>query len=125
MSNLRKVLVDTNIWIEFLKQPLPELGELIAEERVVTHPCVIGEVLVGNVQQRPAIRQFLLSLPLAVGADFTEVLAMIESRNLFGRGLQWNDVLLLAAAKLTSAHLWTRDKRLAEAAEEFGIGWTG
>ena len=73
MSNLRKVLVDTNIWIEFLKQPLPELGELIAEERVVTHPCVIGEVLVGNVQQRPAIRQFLLSLPLAVGADFTEV----------------------------------------------------
>ena len=125
MSNLRKVLVDTNIWIEFLKQPLPELGELIAEERVVTHPCVIGEVLVGNVQQRPAIRQFLLSLPLAVGADFTEVLAMIESRNLFRRGLQWNDVLLLAAAKLTSAHLWTRDKRLAEAAEEFGIGWTG
>ena len=125
MSNLRKVLVDTNIWIEFLQQPLPELGELIAEERVVTHPCVIGEVLVGNVQQRPAIRQFLLSLPLAVGADFTEVLAMIESRNLFGRGLQWNDVLLLAAAKLTSAHLWTCDKRLAEAAEEFGIGWTG
>jgi predicted nucleic acid-binding protein len=125
MSDLRKVLVDTNIWIEFLKQPLPELGELIAEERVVTHPCVIGEVLVGNVQQRPVIRQFLLSLPLAVGADFTEVLAMIESRNLFGRGLQWNDVLLLAAAKLTSAHLWTRDKRLAAAAEEFGIGWTG
>ena len=125
MSDLRKVLVDTNIWIEFLKQPLPELGELIAEERVVTHPCVIGEVLVGNVQQRPVIRQFLLSLPLAVEADFTEVLAMIESRNLFGRGLQWNDVLLLAAAKLTSAHLWTRDKRLAEAAEEFGIGWTG
>ncbi|MDE0834872.1 MAG: PIN domain-containing protein [Akkermansiaceae bacterium] len=125
MSDLRKVLVDTNIWIEFLKQPLPELGELIAEERVVTHPCVIGEVLVGNVQQRPVIRQFLLSLPMAVEADITEVLAMTESRNLFGRGLQWNDVLLLAAAKLTSAHLWTRDKRLAEAAEEFGIGWTG
>ena len=97
----------------------------MASLEYVTHPCVIGEVLVGNVQQRPAIRQFLLSLPLAVGADFTEVLAMIESRNLFGRGLQWNDVLLLAAAKLTSAHLWTRDKRLAEAAEEFGIGWTG
>ncbi len=124
MSDQRKVLVDTNVWIHFLKGPLPELGELIAEERVITHPCVIGEVLVGNVQPRPVIRQFLLSLPLAEGADFNEVLAMIESRNLYGRGLQWNDVLLLAAAKLSSAWLWTRDVRLAAVAEEYGIGWT-
>jgi predicted nucleic acid-binding protein len=49
---------------------------------------------------------------------------MLEMRNLHGRGLQWNDVLVLAAAKLSSARLWTRDKRLAAAAEEFGIGWT-
>lgn len=124
MNDQSKVLVDTNVWIHFLKAPLPELGELIADERVITHPCVIGELLVGNVQHRPVIRQFLLSLPLAVGADFTEVIAMVESRNLYGRGLQWNDVLLLAAAKLSSARLWTRDKRLAAAAEEFGIGWT-
>ncbi len=58
-------------------------------------------------------------------ADWREVLMMIERRGLAGRGLQWNDMLLLAASKLSAASLWTRDKRLAAAAEEFGIGWTG
>ena len=69
------------------------------------------------------IRQFLMSLPSAIEADFPEVLRMIETRGLFGRGLQWNDVLLLAAAKLSAARLWTRDRRLAAAAGEFGIAW--
>ena len=48
---------------------------------------------------------------------------MLEMRRLHGCGLQWNDVMLLAAAKLSSARIWTRDKRLAVAAEEYGIGW--
>jgi len=34
------------------------------------------------------------------------------------------DSLLLAAAKLSTAPLWTRDKRLAAAAGDFGVGWT-
>ncbi len=123
MSDATKVLVDTNVWIEFMKSSLPTLGKLVKQERVITHSCVIGEVLVGKMPQRAVIRQFLLSLPLAVEADFREVLGMIESRGLSGRGLQWNDILLLAAAKLSSARLWTRDKRLAAAADEFGIGW--
>jgi len=48
---------------------------------------------------------------------------MVETRRLYGRGLQWNDIQLLAAAKLSPAPLWTRDHRLATAAEEFGVGW--
>ena len=120
-----KVLVDTNIWIDFLRQPEPELRALIKQDRVLTCPCVIGEVMVGSMKNRLSIRQFLLRLPFATEATFGEVLKMTESRNLYGSGLQWNDVILLAAAKLSSAHLWTRDKRLAAAAEEFGIGWTG
>jgi len=120
-----KVLVDTNIWIDFLRQPEPELRTLIKQDRVLTCPCVIGEVMVGSIKNRLSIRQFLLRLPFATEATFGEVLKMTESRNLYGSGLQWNDVILLAAAKLSSARLWTRDKRLAAAAEEFGIGWTG
>jgi predicted nucleic acid-binding protein len=123
MNDARKVLVDTNLWIDFLRGPLPELRILIKQRRVITHPCVIGEVLVGSVARRKVIEEFLLSLPLAVEAEFREVLAMIERRGLAGRGLQWNDMLLLAAAQLSSARLWTRDKRLAAAADEFGIGW--
>jgi hypothetical protein len=118
-----KIIVDTNVWIDFLRQPEPELRLLIKQRRVLTCQCVIGEVMVGSPKDRLSIRQFLLSLPLAAEATFGEVLTMIESRRLHGIGLQWNDVILLAAAKLSSARLWTRDKRLAKAAEEFGINW--
>ena len=123
MDESGKVLVDTNVWIDFLRVPLPELRELLKRRRVITHPCVIGEVMAGIPPQRGTIRQFLLSLPLTVEADFREVLRMIETRGLAGRGLQWNDALLLASAKLSAARLWTRDRRLAAAAEGFGIGW--
>lgn len=125
MNDLKtKVIVDTNIWIDFLRGSEPELRDLIKRNRVVICRCVVGEVMVGSIENRLSIRQFLLRLPFATEATFPEVLKMIESRNLYGRGLQWNDVILLAAAKLSSARLWTRDKRLAAAAEEFGIGWT-
>jgi predicted nucleic acid-binding protein len=123
MTETGRVLVDTNVWIGFLREPTPELRKLITHGRVIMHSCVIGEVLVGNVPRRKMIEEFLLSLPLAVEAEFGEVLSLIERRGLAGRGLQWNDVLLLAAARLSSARLWTRDKRLAEAAYELGIGW--
>lgn len=123
MIEAGRVLVDTNVWIGFLREPTPELRKLIQHGRVITHPCVIGEVLVGNVPKRGMIEEFLLSLPLAVEAEFSEVLSMIERRGLAGRGLQWNDVQLLAAARLSAARLWTRDKRLAVVAYELGIGW--
>jgi hypothetical protein len=118
-----KVLVDTNVWIDFLRQSEPELRDLIKKDRVLTCRCVIGEVMVGSLRDRIGVRQFLLKLPSASEATFSEILKMLEMRRLHGCGLQWNDVLLLAAAKLSSARIWTRDKRLAVAAEEYGIGW--
>jgi len=124
MNNANPVLVDTNVWITFLREPLPELGLLVKRGRVITHPCIVGEILVGMVRQRGVVREFLLSLPCSKEAAPASILGMIESRRLFGRGLQWNDIQLLAAAKLSAASLWTRDQRLAAAAEEFGVGWT-
>jgi len=125
MSRSDRVLVDSNVWIDFLVEPVPELRELSDEERVITHPCVIGEVMVGQVRHRAMILEFLLSLPMAQEAEWLEVIGMLDSRKLAGRGLQWNDALLLASAQLSGARLWTRDKRLAAAADELGVGWRG
>ena len=123
MSEEVRVLVDTNVWIDFLCAPLPELRFLVKRQRVITHPCVVGEVMVGALRNRAAVKEFFLSLPLAKEADLHSVLGMVESRQLHGRGLQWNDILLLAAAKLSKVPLWTRDKRLAAAAAELGVLW--
>lgn len=123
MSDGTRVLVDTNVWIDFLREPLSELRFLVKRQRVITHPCVVGEVLVGSLKNRTAVREFLLSLPMAKEADLPSLLSMIESRGLYRRGLQWNDMQLLAAAKLSNTPLWTRDKRLAAAAQELGVEW--
>ena len=47
---------------------------------------------------------------------------MVDERALFGRGLGWVDVHLLAATLLTPGlRLWTRDRRLHAVAEEIGL----
>ena len=38
MNEVRKVLVDTNIWIDFLRGPLPDLRILVKQRRAITHP---------------------------------------------------------------------------------------
>jgi predicted nucleic acid-binding protein len=60
-------------------------------------------------------------LRVAVATD-EEVLHFIENHALFGRGIRYVDAHLLAAVHLTGeATLWTRDRRLCEAAERLGV----
>lgn len=50
------------------------------------------------------------------------MLALIENRQLMGRGIGYVDAQLLAGTLLTpGARLWTRDKRLAATAVQLGI----
>jgi hypothetical protein len=66
--------------------------------------------------------EYLSELPLAGIATHEEVLQFIERRGLFGRGIGYVDVHLLAAIELTfGASLWTYDKRLHRAADYLGI----
>lgn len=74
------------------------------------------------MRQRGLILQALRGLPQAVVARDPEVLDFIERETLFGTGLGYIDVHLLAAVRLTSdALLWTRDKRLLAAALRMSV----
>jgi hypothetical protein len=44
------------------------------------------------------------------------VMALVTSRRLYGCGIGWIDVHLLAAAMLSNAGLWTLDRPLAAVA---------
>ena len=58
---------------------------------------------------------------MARAATHDEALAFVERHALAGRGIGWTDVHLLSSARLAGpAALWTRDKRLAAAAEQLG-----
>jgi len=61
-------------------------------------------------------------LPAAPTATDPEALQFIERRALMGRGIGYIDVHLLASTALDGvAWLWTRDRRLATAADELEL----
>ena len=118
------ILVDTSVWIDHLRVGVPELAELLDHGEVLMHPFVVGEIACGNLANRRDMLRFLGALPMAPTARDEEVRLFVEGRRLMGRGLGYLDVHLLASAVLICpARFWTRDRRLAKAAVEFGIAF--
>ncbi len=85
------------------------------------HPFVSGELACGNLKSRAVILSDLQALPSAKLASHAEALQLIEDRRLWGRGLGWIDVHLLASALLSHCGLWTLDRKLAAAAMDLGL----
>ncbi len=115
------ILADTSVWVDHLRSGDAQLASLLDGGAILMHPCVIGEVACGNLRDRASIIELLEDLPAAVVAQADEVLAFIERHALHGKGIGYVDVHLLASVALTDgATLWTRDKRLRDAAEALG-----
>jgi hypothetical protein len=68
-----------------------------------------------------AILSDLHALPAAKLVSNSEVLQLIEDRRLWGRGLGWVDVHLLASALLSHLRVLDIDRKLREAATELGL----
>jgi len=85
------------------------------------HPFVLGELACGNLANRVEILSDLQELPSAKLASTAEALRLIEDRRLWGRGLGWIDVHLLASALLSGCGFWTLDKRPGDAAAKLGV----
>ncbi len=91
---------------------------------ILTHPFVIGELALGHLRQRRVVLKALLNLPQATAATDEEALHFIDSNTLFGRGIGYIDVHLLAAVRLTpGTRLWTHDKRLRAVATDLGLAF--
>lgn len=119
------ILVDTSVWIDHLKRADPDLVGALEANTVATHPMVIAELALGSIAGRASFLASMRRLARVVRASDDELLSFIENRRLFARGLGVVDAHLLASAALTpGAELWTRDKRLATAAAELGVGWS-
>jgi predicted nucleic acid-binding protein len=117
------ILVDTSIWVNHLRQANPPLQQLLTEGSVVTHPFIIGELACGSLRNRKEILGLMTVLPTAVLANHDEVLDMVESNRLFGKGLGWIDAHLLASALLSRIPLWTLDQHLRTAARALAISY--
>ncbi len=116
------ILVDTSVWVHHFRERNSMLTELLERGAALTHPFVIGELALGNLRHRELVLRMLSQLPAANVATNAEVLRFIEQNSLFGRGVGYVDVHLLAANTLTAgSQLWTLDKRLNEVAVQLGM----
>ena len=116
------ILVDTSIWIDHLHRPEPALVEFLARAQVCTHPMIVGELALGSLRNRVTVLRLLADLPCTPVATPAEVLLFVELHGLHGLGLSLVDAHLLAALRLSSRdRLWTRDRRLRQAAKDLGV----
>ena len=116
------ILVDTSVWIDHINASDPMLTTLLAEERVLAHPYVIGEISLGSLHERDVVLGALLDLPRAPIATPEEIFYLIEREGLFNRGIGYVDTSLLASARLQPGiTIWTRDKRLKKVADELDL----
>ncbi|MGF6871189.1 type II toxin-antitoxin system VapC family toxin [Paraburkholderia tuberum] len=117
------VLIDTSVWVDHFRRANMRLAQLITSDQALTHPVVLVELACGTP---PAPRARTLHdiglLQHATHATWTEVMELIEARQIYGRGCGSSDLTLLASTLMTpGASLWTLDKRLAQFAGELGI----
>jgi predicted nucleic acid-binding protein len=119
------ILVDTSVWVDHLRATDETLAGLLDAGMVLAHPFIIGELALGTLSQRQTVLTALSDLPQAIVATDQEALHFIDRHALFGRGVGYIDIHLLAAARLTpGTTLWTRDKRLHAVALQLGLATT-
>jgi predicted nucleic acid-binding protein len=112
------VLVDSCVWIDHLRNKDDVLSRLLINGQVCIHPMIIGELACGNLRNRLSVIKLWQSLPHANQATHQEALHCLDKHSLFGKGIGFIDLHLLASTLLsTNTFLWTNDRRLKNIAD--------
>jgi predicted nucleic acid-binding protein len=120
------VLVDTSVWIRSLagKQPFRSaVDRLLADERVLGHELVFAELLIGDAGGRARTLSLYEHFSYAATIPHREVVDLVRTRRLFGRGIRWIDAHLIASALVTRVPIYTADVPLVRIANELEIGY--
>ena len=118
------VLVDTSVWLRFLRNELPyaaEMSRLLDVDKVAGHELVYGELFIGDKGGRTRLLAEYSRMQRMATIRHIDVVAFVRARQLHGRGAGWIDIHLLASALVSGAELWTADTSLFTLASELGI----
>lgn len=117
------ILADTSVWIYHFRHGFPHFAQTLQKGLIAMHPIVLGELATGNLLNRPKTLAALRCLPKTSIGTMDECMQFLEIHRLYGRGIGWNDIQLLVAARLSGNFLWSKDRRLADAAKELGVSY--
>jgi predicted nucleic acid-binding protein len=118
------ILVDTSVWIEFLRQSNETIGLVLVREmengNIIALSPIFGELLQGVKSDREE----------KILVDLWEDLVKVNEYQLFiqagllsyeyklnSKGVGLIDCAILAAAKLNKLEIWSLDKKLIEASK--------
>ena len=119
------ILVDTSVWVEYLRGAEPLLQDVLDAGKVIMHGMVLGEIACGGLRNRQSVLRRLGDLPAIKEREHAEVLAMIERKALMRRGIGFIDAhLLCSVLARPSTALWTRDTRLWQVADDLGVAYS-
>ena len=119
MSNL--ILVDTSVWIKHLRESDKNLIRLLEQGLVACHPLITGELACGGIKNRYEIIALLNDLPSTDILDHSEIMKLIEYREIMNKGIGYVDVHLLGSALVSETPMWTFDKALRNIAKQLSI----
>jgi predicted nucleic acid-binding protein len=120
------VLVDTSVWIRFLSNREPyatALDDLLGRDEAVGHDLIFGELLIGDRGGRSKLLAAYAQMHQVAGVPHDEVVAFVRERRLFGRGVGWIDIHLLASAIVGGVQVWTADPRFSAVAQELHVAY--
>jgi predicted nucleic acid-binding protein len=110
------ILADTTIWIDHLRRHNAQMQRLLDSGQILMHPFVVAELALGSLRNRARMLATLDALLEVRLAQLSEVRQMIETRQLYAKGIGLIDAHLIA-----SCLLWTRDNALQGVAQTLGI----
>jgi predicted nucleic acid-binding protein len=85
---------------------------------------VVAEIALGSLRDRTRVLSLLDGLPSLPVARDHEVRLLVEQRRLFGRGIGFVDVSLLASCLLVpGTFIWTRDRKLEAVASDLNLSF--
>lgn len=120
------VLVDTSVWVRALagREPYRRgLDALLSRDEVLGHDLIYGELLVGDRGGRKKLLAVYAQMHWAATVTHAEVVTLVRTRNLHGRGIGWIDAHLLASSLVEDAAFWTADGALAGVAKALGVAY--
>ena len=116
------VLVDTSVWVEFLKRKPPyfnRMRSLLDHGEVLGIECVFGELLQGARGDAEAniILEYWDNISRVSDSGLWLEAGVYSSQHkLFSKGVGLIDAVLIVAAKKARAKLWTLDLHLSSVA---------
>jgi len=118
------ILVDTSVWVEFLKHhPFysPILQTLLERQAVVAAECVFGELLQGvkNSREQTVIVEYWENLPKKDEQGlWVEAGILSADHQWYSKGVGLIDAFLICLARTHTLKIWTLDKKLASVVKQ-------